>query len=440
MLQAPNLILQVRKKIQNVTYSNPLYKKLLELGSVPEELVFTHADPWVGDVSAGEALLSAQASMFTPAEDTTLQNSEALLRNLRSVGSLDARKMSVFLINNWIEQYDSWDDNEWTAKNLGARIAAWIGFYDFYSPAASYQFRAQLIASLHKQWKHLERIASVSLRGLDGIQTARGLIYGALNFAQDDRAIGLACDLIQRSLADEILPDGGLKARNPSLQLHILKHLISMKELLDTLDIEAPLNLRTHIAALATALRFFKHGDGKLALFNGSHEESADLIDAVLRSAGSKGRILPSLHSTQFERFSAGKSLLLVDAGVPPDILYNKNSHAGLSSFEFSFAKDRIITNCGATPNNSLEWAVACASTAAHSTLTVENTNACPIDKHGHIYNPPQASYMRFDEDGMTGINIAHNGYKANFGLVYKRRLKLSDDGALLSGKEVLFG
>jgi uncharacterized heparinase superfamily protein len=275
---------------------------------------------------------------------------------------------------------------------------------------------------------------------VDAVQAARGLIYGGLNFPDSDGALGLACDLLQRQMASEILPDGGHISRNPSAQLHILRHLVDIRNVFELADIRLPESIGLGLGSMIPALKFYRHGDGGLALFHGSVEETPLLIDAVLTQATMRGRVLRRLTETGYERLTAGRSLLLVDAAAPPPRAFGAEGHAGLLSFEFSHGKERIIVNCGAVPNGNAQWRTACAATAAHSTVTVADTNACDIDKDGGVVGMAQTSAQRFEEGGAHGLEMSHDGYRPRFNLHLHRILRLSGDGETLAGRDILQG
>jgi uncharacterized heparinase superfamily protein len=442
MIQAVKIVDKVRRGVQNVAYGNVLYQKMLAAGDAPQRLHFTPADPWPGDAQAGQILLVGQTNMFeradTLAHAAQLRHAATALRNLRAIGTDSARAASVHLIDSWLRQFDGWNDVEWTSENLGARIAAWIGFYDFFAPAAPADFTPRLTASLYRQWKHLARTVSPTLKGVEAIQAARGLIYGGFNFPDGDNALGLACDLLQRQMASEILPDGGHVSRNPSTQLHILRHLVDIRNLFDMADLRMPESLGSTLSAMIPPLKFFRHGDGGLALFHGGVEETPLMIDAVLTQAVVRGRVLRRLTETGYERITAGRSLLMVDAASPPPRAAGQEGHAGLLSFEFSVGRDRIICNCGAVPQGSPDWRTAFAATAAHSTLTVADTNACDIDSDGGIAGDVRTGSQRFEEGGTQAIEMTHDGYRARFGLIHHRILRLSSDGETLTGRDIL--
>ncbi len=379
------------------------------------------------------------ASFFTDSH-MARQNISTHLRNLRAVGSDAARHVALWMIEAWIDRYDNWHETEWAPAILGERIASWISFYDFYSPAAPVDFIEEITISLQKQWKHLVRTMPAGLSGVAGLQAIRGVIYGALNFEEDDRTLGLACDLLKRQLAAEILPDGGHISRNPSAHFHILQQLAELRAVFKAAELEVPEIIRTTIAAMTPVLKFFRHGDGGLSLFHGSAEETALRIDAVITQTESRGRGLQRLPQTGYERLTAGRSLLLVDTGKPAPRGYDAAAHSGLLSFEFASNKERLIVNCGAVHNGGPDWRMACAATAAHSTLVVQDTNACEILPSGVTPSSIYVTAQRYEQNGTQCLEITHDAYRNPFGVLHQRLLGLSPEGDALHGREILSG
>ena len=74
-------------------------------------------------------------------------------------------------------------------------------------------------------------------------------------------------------------------------------------------------------------LRFYRHGDGGFALFNGSTESETWLIDVVLTKAEARGKPLMSAPHTGFERVAANRTLVIADGGAPSPV--GQGAHAG---------------------------------------------------------------------------------------------------------------
>lgn len=453
MAGAAKILGKVKRGVEKVAYGNPLYHKILTAGAAPDRLTFTPPDPWPGEAEAGMALMAAQRSIFDglerPRGDMLAVDQRAtatVLRNLRSVGTDAARGLATSLIAQGMARCESWNDAEWEPAMLGARVAAWIGFYDFYAPMAADGFIAHLTENLARQWRHMLRALPGTLDGLAGMNIIRGLTYGAFNFAGNEeemeRSLGLACDLLRRHIVAEILPDGTHRARNPSVHLRFLQALIELRAVFTLAGLPWPHEAAMAITTMTPVLKFYRHGDGGLALFHGGREESALMIDATINFAEAKGRMPRRLTHGGFERLTAGRSWMVADGGAPA-----LGGHAGLLAFEFGQGKERIIVNGGGyedDPRASLAhnqaWRTAMAATAAHSTLTLHDTNAAEVTASGGVRGTVGCSAQRYEHDNVLGVEMRHDGYRAPFGMMVQRTLEMALDGETLSGREVLDG
>ncbi len=123
---------------------------------------------------------------------------------------------------------------------------------------------------------------------------------------------------LARETDAQLLPDGGHVERSPRAQLGALEALIAARAALVARQAEVPPALQSAIDRAAPMLRFFRHGDGALALFNGADEETAETVERVLAHAEARGRAPHSAPHVGFQRLQAGRSLVIVDTGAPP--------------------------------------------------------------------------------------------------------------------------
>ncbi len=438
------LLQRVRRRVQSVTYGSPIYKMMLDQGPVPERLRLTLNDPWPGDALAGQALIASQPGLFeqdfTPAKHRPIVAHD-WLRDLRAVGTDSARRKALALLEDWLAGQDAWDEESWAPDVLGERLANWVSFYDFYSPLAAPDFQERLIVSMVRQLRHLLRTIPVTLTGVANLRAVKGLIYAGLSLIDSEKALSLALDLLQRQLEAEILPDGGHVSRCPAQQLQVLRYLIDIRAALRAVRLEVPHALQTAIERMVPALKLCRHGDGGLALFHGGREDRTLWIDAAITLAETRGRVLRRLPQAGYERVTAGRALLLVDVAAPPPRPYDEDAHAGLLSFEFSVGRERLIVNCGAGPESSAEWRQAMAATAAHSTLTLADTNVCDVLPDGGLgHRPLLVTAERYEQDGVHFVEAKHDGYAGKFRVTHHRALSLSADGEALHGREILSG
>ncbi|MDT8870894.1 heparinase II/III-family protein [Komagataeibacter rhaeticus] len=148
--------------------------------------------------------------------------------------------------------------------------------------------------------------------------------------------------------------------------------------------------------------------------------------------------VASSMPDGGFVRVQAGRSLMLVDVGVPAPAGHDRDAHAGTLAFEFSCARQRLIVNCGGGVLPI--WKEALRQTAAHSVVVVEG---CPPPNSGRRFGAPQAHACRGGTcrgRGAHWLNLSHDGYHASAGVTYYRRLYLGGDGEILRGEEMLEG
>jgi uncharacterized heparinase superfamily protein len=181
-----------------------------------------------------------------------------------------------------------------------------------------------------------------------------------------------------------------------------------------------------------------RHGDGGLALINGAKEESATLIDIALTQAGRGSRGPNALTDGGFHRLQAGRSMVIVDCGVPPAPGLDRLSHAGTLSMELSIGRERMIVNCGGFPAGASQWRDAARVTAAHSTLVIADVNSSELKLDGLGRRPITVEAQRQEANGAHWLEASHDGWKKLFGAVHRRRLYLAESGDDIRGEDAI--
>ena len=427
----------------------------------PEAPALPVRDPWPGDASRGARLLRDEleiAGTTRPLAPTFLKNgrwadpagrpspspamAEAAhgftwLRDLRALGTDAARTRARLLVADWIAT-PRHDRLAYRPDIAGARLAAWLGHYDFFAASADDAFRQRLMACLVAEARRLA--ASLPADEIDArsLTALKGLIAAAVALPGHAPHLGRALRLLPHDITRQILPDGCHAERSPAAQLAALQDLTEIRALLQAADAPAPAALGMAIDRMAPALRALRHGDGGLVLFNGTQEASATLIELVLTQAGRGGRAPAGLTEGGFHRMQAGRSMLIVDGGAPPAPGLDRRSHAGTLSFELSIGRERLIVNCGAVPLADAAWRDAARMTAAHSTLVIADTNSSELRPHGLGRHPARVEIQRHEANGAHWLEASHDGYAAPYGALHRRRLYIAESGEDIRGEDAL--
>ncbi len=425
--------------------------RLSLFGPNPTAVRLSPTDPWPGNADEGAEILAGSfhfagstlrnpAPLWRPPGATegwlTSLHSFFWLRDLRAVGGDAARRRARDLVGSWLAANESWSVPAWQPVVLGQRLTNWLGQYEFFAASADIAFRHRLLEGLVHQARHLSRILPGGLAGCDLIMALQGLIYVGACIPGCESWLERGLQLLERELGKQILADGGHIERSPSQHLKVLRALIDIRALLHASGKPVPPSLATTIENMAPILRLLRHGDGGLALFNGSNEDTGWQIDMVLQRADGAARSLLNAPHSGFQRLQAGRSVVIVDAGAPPQPGYDRDAHAGTLAFEMSAGRERLIVNCGAQSNHP-NWQWVQRSTAAHSTAVLGDTNSSQLgSRRGLRKTPHQVSCRREEVDGNTWLDMSHDGYEAAFGVSHHRRLFLSSGGDDLRGED----
>ena len=235
----------------------------------------------------------------------------------------------------------------------------------------------------------------------------KGLVAAAIALPEHAGFLTRALRFLPQEIARQILPDGTHAERSPAAQLAALQDLTEIRALLQVAQTPPPLALTGAIERVAQALRMMRHGDGGLALINGAKEESSALIDIALTQAGRGSRGPNALTDGGFHRLQAGRSMVIVDCGVPPAPGLDRFSHAGTLSMELSIGRERMIVNCGGFPAGASQWRDAARVTAAHSTLVIADVNSSELKLDGLGRRPVTVEAQRQEANGATGSRPA---------------------------------
>ncbi len=444
--------------IEALAFGNPIYNMMLG-GRTLSALPMVPQDLWPGDPERGSALLdgvfhfadqtltldaSPMAEAFWQPEGASDAwyaglHSFHWLRDLRALGGDEARRAARSLVFGWSCCHAVWHGDAWAPSVAGSRIANWIGLHDFYCASADESFRSCVFDSLARQTRHLCQVVPGDLQGTKLITAIKGLVFGALLLPNGRACTEEARRLLERELPRQILLDGGHVSRNPSAHLMVLRDLVEIRSALRAAKAELPPALTQAIERMAPALRFLRHGDGGLALFNGGREEEPAVVDTVLTQADSRARPVRSLPETKFERLQAGRALVIFDVGAPPPTGADRRAHAGTLSFEFGIGKERLVVNCGAHPDIGNPWHGALAGTAAHSTVMVGDADSSEVAAGGGLgRRPGEITCERRDSGHEITAIASHDGYAATLGLLHRRCLHLDLAGHALSGEDIL--
>lgn len=367
----------------------------------------------------------------------------AWLRHLHAADDAVSRVHARALIGDWIAIQGRGHPVAYKPEVMARRIISWLSHSPLYLEKADPAYYQAVMKSLGRQLRHLSRHAATSEDGLPLLTTYIAMAYATLCISGLERLQARVGRKLAAELNRQVLPDGGHISRNPSAILELLLDLLPLRQTYLSRDIVPPAEIIGAIDRMLPMVRFFRHGDGDFALFNGMGRTPIGAISSVLAYDDTLGKHAEQAPHSGYQRLEGGKTQVLMDAGKPPPSSISSRAHGGCLSFELSYGNQRIITNCGTSAAMREEWRHAARLTAAHSTLSIDGASSVQFlgGKDNNVHGSPivggvkSVQLKREAVDDGVMVEARHDGYRA-LGLLHTRRLTLSADGLELEGQD----
>ena len=370
------------------------------------------------------------------------------LRHLRAADTPAARQRGRALVSDFLAVHSRPSMTAaWEPAVAGRRMLAWLSQSPVILEGADRAFYTRFMQALETHRANLDRQISSGLRGNDRLLAALALAEFGLCAQGAAARQRRGSEALATEIDAQVLPDGGHVSRNPQTLIDILLDLLPLRQAYAARGIQAPQQVLNAIDRMMPMLRLFRHGDGTLALFNGMSVTAPELVATILAYDDARAQPVTNARYAGYQRLEAGATLVIVDSGASPPQDFSTQAHAGCLSFEFSSSLHRIVVNCGAPEGSRASAVDAARTTAAHSTLVIDDTSSCRFATDGRLKRwlgdqildgPLVVTAERSQADGTTFVDMSHDGYAARFGLLHHRTLGLADDGQRLDGTDRL--
>src|SRR5262245_31329291 len=368
------------------------------------------------------------------------------LRHLRAADTALTRANARSLIDDWITNPNAKRPIARRPDVLARRVISLLSQAPLVLGDSDGKFYRRYLRWLTREIRYL-RYAMLDVGdGVPRLQVLIALCYASLCLANQGRHVRTASRRLSDELQRQILPDGGHISRNPGALIELWTALLPLRQTFAARNIAPPPALLNAIDRMMPMLRFFRHGDGSIALFNGMSGTPSDLLATLLAYDDTHGTPMASMPHTGFQRLDAGPTTVIMDTGAPPPPGVSHDAHAGCLSFELSSGASRIVINCGMPSTGRDNWRAFARSTAAHSTLTYHDTSSCQFVQltamkrflHGApiVSGPVMVESFRDAMANGVLLTTSHDGYLARFGVIHRRILMLSQDGLRLDGED----
>jgi len=371
----------------------------------------------------------------------------AWLPPLALAGGEPARNLATGLITQWQERNARYSEPAWSPEVMARRLVNLFAHGRLVIANSDLLWRSKVFVSLREQSRMLARIAHEAPDGMPRFESAAAYALSGACLGDSQRRLyeGLKC--LEGEIGRQILPDGGHVSRSPEALVHCYRLIVMVMDALAAGSLEVPHPIRSAYDRIAPMIRFFRHGDGALALFNGGTECDPKMIAGLLARDEVRGQPFAYAPHSGYHRMTAGKTLALLDCGKVPPPPFSKSAHAACLALELSSGHHRIVVNCGAAGSTHPRWESALRATAAHSTVSLSDVSMAAIlspgigrDLLGPVLlgGPADIETHRVETPQGWSVEASHDGYLNQFGLRHERQVTVSQQGLAVTGSDRL--
>jgi len=343
------------------------------------------------------------------------------------------KELGCLIIDQWINNFSNYNEKYWTLDVVTMRLIYWISSYEIIFKNSDLIFRSKVINNIVKQTKHLFKNISLVNSGVDKIKSLAALILVGNSFEQYEEYTQYGLKNLEDELGSFINKDGFVKSKNPEDLFWALYFLVLIKEWLTLSRKQTPAFINIYINSLGICFKFLRFSNGDLPLFNGANHINTEKFYEFLESRGYEFENMENIFCG-YAKIKSKKIELFIDANNPSSMLHSRNYQAGPLSFELASNGIKFICNSGSGKNLGEELSYLSSSTAAHSTVTINDTSSCIFQKNALIrkyfgnsliekHNIFKQEFKN-DKEFIQCI-IAHDGYEKRFKILHERQITL---------------
>jgi len=346
---------------------------------------------------------------------------------LFSIDLKSSKKICLSIISKWIENNQRYNSDLWEIDILSRRIISWISNSQLTYDEGDKIYKEKFNKIVFKQVNHLINEIKKSDNYHDKLLGCAAIILTGISYNEDrylEFGLELLKKIIKYSFDSEFFP----KSRNIRQLIFYLKYFILIRELLKESSNEIPEYLDEIIFHLGKGYDFLWSSTKHSLLFNGNHESNLDDFDKYLD--------LQKYYFKNKKNDLGGYSILTnkdvilgMDIGSPPENKFSENYQSGPLSFELIFKGKKLICNSGYFQDTKKKLNLISRSTAAHSTLVLNNKSVANFKKDfkGKIFNKFNFKTLNKNvvfEKNYWLIKSSHDGYSRNYGTIHERILE----------------
>ncbi len=336
-----------------------------------------------------------------------------------------SKKNTHSVITSWINNNQKYKKKSWNFDLTAKRIIAWLSCHNLTYDDSDQDYKYKFNKIIQKQTNHLINEINRSQKIDDKLIGCASVILVGLCYKNKHLSFGTA---LLKKISKLTLDNYGFpKSRNIKQLIFYLKYFILIREWFKESQTNIPEHIDETIYYLGQGYAFVSQSNENSFLFNGNNNYNTGDFNNYLKRFGYKFK---NEHQ-DFGGYIVLKSkniLLTMDAGNTPNLKFTKDYQSGALSFEIISNGKKLISNCGYFKKNNLKLNQLSKSSAAQSTLIVDDNSSCKFKKIKDTFFVKNGLKILKKEivfeKNYWKINASHDGYLTKYNSIHEREIE----------------
>ena len=353
-----------------------------------------------------------------------------------------SKKITKSIILNWIENNENFNQKNWEIDTLSKRIISWISNSKLTYENSTEEYKKKYNFIIKKQINHLINEINRSELVDDKMIGCTAIILSGLSY-NDEKILNYGLNLLKKINNYSFNSQSFPKSRSLRQLVFYLKYFVLIRELLKEAHNEIPEYLNESIFYLGQYYNYIWQSSKVSFLFNGNHEVDHSDFDKYLKLHGYKFKNINNHVVCGYSYLKNKNVAVVMDIGSSPDKKFSNNYQSGPLSFEMFCSDQKIITNSGYFQNYKHQLNNISKSTAAHSTLILDNSSISRFKKQSNGNLLVENNFKIIDKNIISNknywkISASHDGYQKKYGTIHRREIEYFSDLNKLIGKDII--
>ena len=348
-----------------------------------------------------------------------------------------SKKNSQLVISNWIKYNNKYEPDSWNFDLISKRIIAWLSCHNLTYEESDKNYKENFNKIIKKQANHLINEINKSKLIDDKLIGCAAIILVGPCYQNEKNYLSFGVNVLKKISKFALDNSGFPKSRNIKQLIFYLKYFILIREWFKESQNPIPEHIEETIYYLGQSYAFLCQKVESNFLFNGNNNSDNSDFDNYLKRLGYKFK--NELHDFGgYILLKNQKICLIMDCGSTPNSKYTKDYQAGTLSFEIITNGKKLISNCGYHKKNNTRLNELSKSSAAHSTLIIDDNSSSKFiitNKFSTIKTGSKIIYKSsIFEKNYWKINASHDGYLKKYNSIHEREIEFYPEQMVFIG------